>query len=141
MAAFDNVDIDRLRRRRTVKWTLYGPEVLAAWVAEMDFDVAPAVRDALMSAVEREDFGYAIGDLSELSVACGEFLTRRYGWDVAPTRVFAISDVLTGISTALALFAESGGSVVVPTPAYPPFFEVIELTGRSVVAVPMVNAD
>ena len=30
-ATFDNVDIERLRQRRTVKWTLYGPDVLAAW--------------------------------------------------------------------------------------------------------------
>jgi cystathionine beta-lyase len=57
-AAFDNVDVERLRRRRTVKWTLYGPDVLAAWVAEMDFDVAPVVRAAIVDAVDREDFGY-----------------------------------------------------------------------------------
>ena len=42
-SAFD-VSLDRLRRRRTVKWSLYGPDVLAAWVAEMDFDVAEPVR-------------------------------------------------------------------------------------------------
>ena len=41
-----DVDLARLRRRRTVKWSLYGPEVLAAWVAEMDFAVAPVVRAA-----------------------------------------------------------------------------------------------
>jgi cystathionine beta-lyase len=138
-ARFDNVDLDRVRRRRTVKWSLYGPDILAAWVAEMDFDVAPPVRDALLSAVEREDFGYVVGDLSDLAVACAEFLATEYGWEVAPTRLFVVSDVLTGISTALDLFTEPRGSVIVPTPAYPPFFEIIELTGRSVVAVPMVR--
>ena len=55
---FDDVDVERLRRRRTVKWSLYGPDVLAAWVAEMDFDVAPPVRAAIQAAVDREDFGY-----------------------------------------------------------------------------------
>ncbi len=55
--------LERLRRRRTVKWTLYGPDVLAAWVAEMDFDVAPAVRAAILDAVDREDFGYVEADL------------------------------------------------------------------------------
>ena len=47
---FDDVSVERLRRRRTVKWSLYGPDVLAAWVAEMDFDVAPAVKMALLDA-------------------------------------------------------------------------------------------
>ena len=65
---FDQVDVERLRRRRTVKWTLYGADVLAAWVAEMDFDVAPVVRTAIVDAVAREDFGYVEGDLSELTM-------------------------------------------------------------------------
>src|SRR5207244_1788959 len=49
-APFDDVSLERLRRRRTVKWTLYGPDVLAAWVAEMDFDVAPEVRAAVVES-------------------------------------------------------------------------------------------
>src|SRR5579862_5615126 len=66
---FDGVDLARLRARRTVKWTLYGPDVLAAWVAEMDYDVAPVVRTALLDAVAREDFGYIPADLTELTIA------------------------------------------------------------------------
>ncbi|HEY3723777.1 MAG TPA: MalY/PatB family protein [Acidimicrobiia bacterium] len=137
-AAFDAVDIERLRRRRTVKWTLYGPDVLAAWVAEMDFDVAPVVRAAILEAVDREDFGYVVGDLTELTTACAGFLAARYGWAVPPARVFPVADVLTGISVALDTFVAPGRGVVVPTPAYPPFFEVVELTGREAVAAPLV---
>jgi cystathionine beta-lyase len=139
MSAFDDVDIVRLRARRTVKWSLYGPDVLAAWVAEMDFDVAPVVREAIVAAVEREDFGYVEGDLSELTYACAGFLSRRHGWNVSPNRIVPIADVLAGITAALNCFTPAGAPVVVPTPAYPPFFEVVELTGRPVVAVPLVD--
>jgi cysteine-S-conjugate beta-lyase len=135
---FDAVDIERLRRRQTVKWTLNGPEVLAAWVAEMDFDVAPVVRAAILEAVDREDFGYVIGDLTELTTACAGFLAARYGWTVPPARVFPVADVLTGISVALDTFVPPDRGVVVPTPAYPPFFEVVELTGREALAAPLV---
>lgn len=135
---FDDVDVDRLRRRRTVKWTLHGPDVLAAWVAEMDFDVAPAVRAALLEAVDREDFGYVVADLSDLTGACADFFAAAYGWSVAPPRIFPVADVLTGIAAALDVFSEPGRPVVVPTPAYPPFFEVVEGTGRPVVALPLV---
>ena len=137
---FDDVDVARLRRRRTVKWTLYGPDVLAAWVAEMDFDVAPVVRDALLEAVEREDFGYVEGDLSELTTACAEFLAAEHGWVVPPARIFAVADVLAGIATALDVCVAPGAQVVVPTPAYPPFFEVVALTGREVVTAPLATA-
>jgi cystathionine beta-lyase len=138
---FDAVDVDVLRRRRTVKWQLYGDDVLAAWVAEMDFDVAPAVRAAIIAAVDREDFGYVEPDLSELTTACAAFCADRFGWEVQPARVFPIADVLRGIWAALDVFAPPASPVVVPTPAYPPFFEVIELTGRTVVPVPLVVQD
>ena len=135
--AFD-VDLDRLRRRRTVKWSLYGPDVLAAWVAEMDFDVAPEVVGAIRAAVDREDFGYPEADLSALSAACATFLTERHDWQVSPHRIFPVADVLAGIGGALDLHVPAGAPVVLPTPAYPPLFEVIELSGRAVAPVPMV---
>jgi cystathionine beta-lyase len=136
---FDDVSIDRLRNRRTVKWTLHGPDVLAAWVAEMDFDVAPAVRAAILDAVDREDFGYVEADLGALTTACAALLEAGHGWVVPPARIFAVADVLGGISAALNVFSEPGSGVVVPTPAYPPFFEVVELTGRPVVATPLIR--
>ena len=134
-----DVDLARLRARRTVKWSLYGPDTLAAWVAEMDFDIAPCVRAAITAAVEREDFGYIAADLSDLTTACAAFLAAAYNWDVPPTRIFPVADVLSGIAGALDAFVAPGASVVVPTPAYPPFFEVIELTGRPTVATPLVR--
>jgi cysteine-S-conjugate beta-lyase len=138
-AGFDDVDIERLRRRRTVKWQLYGPDVLAAWVAEMDFDVAPAVRAAIRDAVDREDFGYVEPDLGELTTACADFFADRYEWIVSPTRIFPVADVMIGISAALDVFVAPGSKVVIPTPAYPPFFEAVELSGREVVAAPLTR--
>ena len=134
---FDRVDLDALRRRRTVKWSLYGPDVLAAWVAEMDFDVAPAIRSALLEAVDREDFGYTEADTSELTTACAQFFDAAYGWAVPATRIFLVADVLSGIAGALDVFVPPGCGVVVPAPAYPPQFEIVELGGRRVVPVRM----
>ncbi len=121
-----------------MKWSLYGPDVLAAWVAEMDFDVAPPVRAALADAVEREDFGYVMADLGELTTSCADFIAASTGWSVPTSRVFPVADVLTGVSAAIDRFAPPGSPVVVPTPAYPPFFEVVALTGRPVLEAPMV---
>lgn len=135
-----DVDLERLRRRRTVKWSLHGPDVLAAWVAEMDFDVAAPVRAALLAAVEREDFGYVEADLSALTTACADHLELHHGWTVSPYRIFPVADVLAGLAGALDLTVASGAPVVVPTPAYPPFFDIVGLGGRPVVAAPMVHS-
>jgi cysteine-S-conjugate beta-lyase len=138
-SSFDDVDVDRLRRRRTVKWSLYPDDVLAAWVAEMDFDVAPVVREAIEAAVDRDDFGYLVADLTPLTTACTSFLERRFGWAVAPPRIFPIADVLTGIRASLEILVPEG-PIVVPTPAYPPFFEIVELAQREPVAAPLLHA-
>ncbi|MBM3661006.1 MAG: aminotransferase class I/II-fold pyridoxal phosphate-dependent enzyme [Actinobacteria bacterium] len=140
MTGFDDVTLEAQLRRRTVKWTLHPPDVLAAWVAEMDFPVAPVVRAAVLDAVDREEFGYAAADHSVLSDACAAFMARRYGWSISPNRVFPVADVLEGIGGALDLHSPAGCAVVVPTPAYPPFFAVVARTGRVPVEVPLLLA-
>jgi cystathionine beta-lyase len=136
---FDDVHIDALRRRRTVKWSLHGPDVLAAWVAEMDFDVAPPIRTALLDAIDRQDFGYIPADVSELATACSSFLSRVHGWEVPATRIFLVADVLAGLAGALDQFVEPDVPIILPTPSYPPLFEIIELGGRRVVPVPLLD--
>jgi hypothetical protein len=44
---------------QSAQWAKFGPDVLPAWLAEMDFPVADIVRDAVRDAVDRELFGYA----------------------------------------------------------------------------------
>src|SRR5690242_905276 len=49
----------RLRERTSAKWSVYEPDVLPAWVAEMDFPLAAPVKEALAAAIGRDDTGYA----------------------------------------------------------------------------------
>ncbi|MGW1291011.1 MalY/PatB family protein, partial [Streptomyces sp. NPDC002586] len=58
---FEDVELSSLTRRRGVKWNRAEPGVLAAWIAEMDFPPAPAVREALLRCVQ-EDLGYPAWD-------------------------------------------------------------------------------
>src|SRR5689334_7025861 len=102
----------------------------------MDFPVAPPVRAALLEAIDREDVGYLPADLGELTRAAAAFLAATQGWEVAPSRIFPVADVLIGIRGALDALDPTSGPVVLPTPAYPPFFEVLERAGRPVVPVP-----
>ncbi|MHB1910876.1 MAG: MalY/PatB family protein, partial [Acidimicrobiales bacterium] len=84
---FDDFSPESLRGRGTIKWSHYGPDVLAAWVAEMDFAAAPPVRAAIMDAVLREEFGYPIREEdSELSQAVADWGSERYGWKIERSR-------------------------------------------------------
>ena len=48
--AFEDLDLGRLRRRRSEKWRAFPPDVLPAFVAEMDYDLAEPVKAALRGA-------------------------------------------------------------------------------------------
>jgi cystathionine beta-lyase len=54
--------------------------------------------------------------------------------------VFPVADVLAGIAGALDRYSPPGCGVVVPTPAYPPFFAVVTNGGRTPVEVPLATA-
>ncbi|MDI2128858.1 MalY/PatB family protein [Yinghuangia seranimata] len=138
----DDVDISALRRRRTVKWRAVESDVLAAWVAEMDYAVADPIREAILDAVAREDFGYPDDDAGTgLPEAFTAYAARTWDWHVDPSRVGLVPDVVRGIELALEVFAPHGSGVIVPVPAYPPFFDVVARSKRPVVPVPLTTAE
>ena len=140
--AFDDLDPEELRARRTVKWSKYGPDVLAAWVAEMDFPVAPAVLDAITDAVVRQQFGYPTDDADTgLPEAFAAWSQDHHGWPVDPARVHSLPDVVRGVELAIESFSRPGSPVILPTPAYMPFFTVPGRVGRAVIEVPMRPGD
>ncbi|MQA26009.1 MAG: aminotransferase class I/II-fold pyridoxal phosphate-dependent enzyme [Micromonosporaceae bacterium] len=120
-----------MRERGSVKWRWFPPDVLPAWVAEMDTPLAPPITDALVAAVRRGDTGYATP--AGLPEAFAEFASRRYGWQPDPARMTLMPDVMRGIVETLTVITEPGAAVVVNTPVYSPFFFWLEHMGRRVV--------
>ena len=137
---FDDLDLPTLHRRHSTKWKSYPPDVLPAWVAEMDFGTAPPVAAAISAAVARGDLGYAVDlvapDLTE--AFCG-FAARHWSWTVDPAQVYLLRDTMRGIELWIETFTAPGEGVVVTTPVYYPFLQAIEELGRTVVAVPVVS--
>jgi cystathionine beta-lyase len=136
---FEDLDLDRLRRRRSEKWRLYPPDVLPAFIAEMDYDLAEPVLAALREAVALNDCGYAARPgIGETFAA---FAASRHGWTVDPDLVHLIPDVMAGVDALLNLATEPGDGVVINTPVYPPFFAHIGFARRRVVEVPLRRTD
>ncbi|HJY96821.1 MAG TPA: aminotransferase class I/II-fold pyridoxal phosphate-dependent enzyme, partial [Streptosporangiaceae bacterium] len=135
---FEDLDLDRLRRRRSEKWQLHPPDVLPAFIAEMDYDLAEPVLAALREAIDLSDCGYPA--LADIGATFAEFAASRHGWTVDPGMVHLVPDVMAGFDALLNLATEPGDGVVVNTPVYPPFFQHIGFARRQVVEVPLVPA-
>jgi cystathionine beta-lyase len=136
----DQTTEDELRARGSHKWSKGGPGVIGAFVAEMDFGVAPPIEAALLDVIKRADFGYLSEQaLAEMAVTCAAWQRDRYGWDVDPGRIRPLPDVITGLAAAITVFSRPGSPVILPTPAYMPFLTVPGSLDRDIIQVPMAT--
>lgn len=132
---------DRLRSSRSsLKWTRYPADVLPLFVAEMDYPVSEHVQEALIERIRASDLGY-IDAAGPLAGVFAEFAAARWGWEVDPATVQVATDVSVGIVETLRYAVEQHADVVVTSPVYPPFFELVEEAQHRHVDVPMVEHD
>jgi cystathionine beta-lyase len=121
---------DEARRALPEKWGAVDPDVIPAWVAEMDFAPAPPITEALSRAVSDGTTGYPrFGTDGELAAAYAGFARRRYGMDVDTAQVLPVVDVTSGVRLALDVLSEPG-PLVLPMPAYSPHLDMAEICGR-----------
>lgn len=131
-AAFDShVDIARLRSGYGVKWGALPPGTLGAWVADMDFPVAPVIRERLR---EVTDFGYPHWpDGDPVVAAFEERMARRHGWTPEPGRTRIFTDLIQVLQVMIEIATAPGDGIAVQVPNYPPFLASIVRAGRRVV--------
>ncbi|QDZ43032.1 MalY/PatB family protein [Corynebacterium sp. sy039] len=118
-----------LKNRRTLKWTRYPDDVIPLWVAESDFSTCPAITEALARAVEHESFGYP-PDNAGIAAATAQFYQDHYGYPARPEWIFPVPDVVRALCIAIEHFTRKDSTVIIPVPAYPPFFQLLSTTNR-----------
>jgi cysteine-S-conjugate beta-lyase len=131
---------DQLRARNCAKWNMYPADVMPAFVADMDFKVAPAIQDAITQLADAHDYGYGqMTDPSALFEAFSDWMARRHNWKPDPTLTLVHTDVVQGLVATILAFSKSGEGVIAQTPVYPPFLRYISGTGRRLVENPLVD--
>lgn len=122
---------DEARRALPCKWGQVDHDVIPAWVAEMDYALAPPVAAALADAVAAGVTGYPDfrpgGPLGE---AYAGFAHRQFGHEVDPLAVIPTVDVSAGVRLVLDTLSDPG-PVVMTLPGYPPLISLPEVTGRA----------
>ncbi|WP_209325755.1 MalY/PatB family protein [Brevibacterium renqingii] len=137
MSELDAITEESLVTKGGRKWSTF-PGSIGAFIAEMDFGVAPAVRQAMRELDEHDLYGYAPHALTaELRTATADFYADRFGWRIPDDHIQPASDVIAAFLGVLTHLTPAGTPIVLPTPAYMPFFDVARTTGRELIEVPM----
>jgi bifunctional pyridoxal-dependent enzyme with beta-cystathionase and maltose regulon repressor activities len=136
LSPLEELTLEQLRLRTSMKWSAHPADVIPLWVAEMDVTLAPTIADALRRAIDNGDTGYPYG--TALAEAVGEFASRRWQWhDLEVGRTAIVPDVMLGVVEMLRLVTDRSDAVVVNPPVYAPFYAFVSHDGRRVVEAPL----
>lgn len=108
------------------------PDVIAMTVADMDFRAPPAVNEAVRAAAEHGVHGY-FGDDVAMKQSVIDWMATRHGWTPEPDWISPCQGLVSAIGLCLQAFSEPGQGVVVFSPVYHMFGNVVRANGRPLV--------
>jgi len=114
--------------------------LLPFWVADTDFRAPEEVNEALRACVEHGIYGYVRPSASCLQAAAS-WQQRRHDFPAKPEWITVVPGIDCAMATAVQAFTKPGDKILINTPIYDPFFEVIEKNGRETVDSPMELED
>ena len=112
-------------------WGGAGGGLIPLWVADMDFEAAPAIRAALQKRVEHGVFGYAIVQDSYYDAVINWY-ERRHQWHIEREWIQYTTGVVPAISAVIKALTMPGERVLIMTPVYNCFFSSIRNNGCEV---------
>ena len=138
-------DFDKITNRigtDSYKWDSWdasmkdGKEAIALWVADMDFETAPCVKEAVLKRVEHGCFGYSYVPDSYYQSTIDGF-HRRHGWQMKKEWFIYTPGVVPAVSAIIKAMTQPGDKVLMHTPAYNCFFSSIRNNGCVVEEIPV----
>lgn len=135
---FDKI-IDR-RGTNCVKYDeMQSADIIPLWVADMDFETAPVVLDAMRKRLEHGCFGYTHVPESYYQATI-DWFQRRHSLHLEREWFIYTIGVVPAISAVIKAATAPGDSVLVMTPVYNCFFSSIRNNGCNMVESPLVES-
>jgi len=136
--------VDRTNKA-SYKWDqsekLFGrADILPLWVADMDFESPQEVVEAIKQRAAQGIYGYTIRSQAYYDAITG-WLSRRHGWSIQQEWISSSPGVVPALSIMVQAFTEPGDGIILQSPVYYPFYDVIKMNGRKVVDNPLILED
>lgn len=132
---------DKIVERRgtnCVKWDAVPDGVLPMWVADMDFETAPCVQEAVRKRAEHGVFGYTAVPASYYESVCNWF-AERHGWRPRPEWIIYCPGLVPAMSACVSAFTKPGDKVIIMSPVYNCFFSSIRNYECEALDVPLLT--
>lgn len=115
-------------------------DLLALWVADMDFAVAKEIEQTMTNRAKHPVYGYTkFPDSYYNSIA--NWLDKRFNFKIDKSSIVPAFGVVTSINIALKAFSNEGDKIIIQTPIYPPFFGSVKRNNREVLDNKLIYKD
>jgi len=125
---FDKV-INRFKTD-SIRWDQYDPSVIPLWVADMDFESAPCVLNAMKNRVEHGIFGYTHAP-NNFKENIADYVKKHYDWEVDPDWIVIIPSVVSALYSIGISCTKSTSHIITPQPIYHHLKLAAEESGRN----------
>lgn len=115
-------------------------DVASLWVADMDFPTAPAILEALHEKVNHGIFGYSVPD-ENFYETVKNWQKTEHDFDIARHWVVTTPGVVFAIACAIKAFTREEEAVIIQTPVYYPFKNMILANNRKLVTSSLFEKD
>jgi len=142
MGKYDFTTLPNRFGHHTYKWkeAETDRQVLPAWIADMDFEVLPEIRQTVHDYAEQLVYGYTYAS-DGLMEAVQNWEEIQHGYSFDKNALVFIEGVVPAISTAIQAFTKEGQAVLINTPVYPPFARSIKLNNRRLITNSLLVKD
>ncbi|MCZ6674018.1 MAG: PatB family C-S lyase [Verrucomicrobia bacterium] len=129
--------VDR-RNTASLKWDKYSDRnIIPFWVADMDFNSAPEIQEALKTRLAHGVYGYTVPS-EEVKQSVVDYLLRDHGYEIDPKWIVWTPGIVPALNLFCRAFGESGSSVMTATPVYPPFLTAPANSDRNLIQIELM---
>jgi cystathionine beta-lyase len=112
-------------------------EVIPMWIADMDFECAPPIGEAIRRRAEHNVYGYDFGG-ERCAPSTINWLSRRSGWKIESDWLRFTTGVVSGLGFAIRAFTRPRDGIVIQPPVYAPFRTLTEQNERKIINNPLI---
>ncbi|MDP6190898.1 MAG: PatB family C-S lyase, partial [Gammaproteobacteria bacterium] len=120
----------------SLKWNKYAPDVIPLWVADMDFEAAPVIMEALQSRLAHGIFGYTRPE-SDWAQVIVDYYQQQHSWTIKPEWVVWVPGVVASMQLSCLALSGEHNTVLTPEIIYPHFHSVPVNSGKQRHLLPM----
>lgn len=140
---YDFTSISDRRAIGSRKWDIIPEEIdplsdklYPMTVADMDFALAPEIKTALQNFIGQNILGYSEPTDNYRATVCS-FIEKWHKVSIEPEWIVTTPGVLPALSASIRAFSDVGDGVLVFTPVYPRFYQLVREQGRKLIACPL----